>query len=110
VVYILDQVRALEAEMLKRIQQAGLEGLEPSIVILTRLLPDSIACCRHVEKVYGCKHTDILRVPFRNIVKPDGSQHRSASLGLHPADNAGPIPTGTAPRWHSWLGQCYTAR
>ncbi|XP_068343293.1 sucrose synthase-like [Pyrus communis] len=67
VVYILDQVRALESEMLKRIKQQGLD-ITPRIIILTRLLPDAVGttCGDRLEKVYGCEHSDILRVPFRD--------------------------------------------
>ena len=40
VVYILDQVRALEEEMRQRLLAQGLD-LEPQIVILTRLIPEA---------------------------------------------------------------------
>ncbi|KAL8160911.1 hypothetical protein V2J09_012400 [Rumex salicifolius] len=67
VVYILDQVRALEHEMLQRIKQQGLD-IEPRILIVTRLLPDAVGttCGQRLEKVYGTEHCHILRVPFRN--------------------------------------------
>nr|BAM68520.1 sucrose synthase [Mangifera indica]BAM68522.1 sucrose synthase [Mangifera indica]BAM68523.1 sucrose synthase [Mangifera indica]BAM68524.1 sucrose synthase [Mangifera indica]BAM68525.1 sucrose synthase [Mangifera indica] len=66
VVYILDQVRALEDEMLLRIKQQGLD-ITPRILIITRLLPDAVGttCGQRLEKVYGTKYSDILRVPFR---------------------------------------------
>ncbi|KAH0459940.1 hypothetical protein IEQ34_010603 [Dendrobium chrysotoxum] len=66
VVYILDQVRALENEMLLRIKQQGLD-ITPRILIVTRLLPDAVGttCGQHLEKVIGTEHTHILRVPFR---------------------------------------------
>ncbi|XVF35192.1 hypothetical protein REPUB_Repub18cG0124200 [Reevesia pubescens] len=66
VVYILDQVRALENEMLHRIKQQGL-NITPRILIITRLLPDAVGttCGQRVEKVYGTEYSDILRVPFR---------------------------------------------
>lgn len=66
VVYILDQVRALESEMLLRIKQQGL-NITPRIVIVTRLLPDAVGttCGQRLEKVLGTEHTHILRVPFR---------------------------------------------
>ncbi|KAK3424216.1 hypothetical protein EUGRSUZ_F01010 [Eucalyptus grandis] len=41
VVYILDQVRALESEMLHCIKQRGLD-ITPRILIVTRLLPDAV--------------------------------------------------------------------
>nr|BAA89049.1 sucrose synthase [Citrus unshiu] len=66
VIYILDQVRALEDEMLLRIKQQGLD-ITPQILIITRLLPDAVGttCGQRLEKVYGTKYSDILRVPFR---------------------------------------------
>ncbi|XP_072994916.1 sucrose synthase 1-like [Typha latifolia] len=66
VVYILDQVRALEEEMLLRIKQQGLD-ITPKILIVTRLLPDAVGttCGERIEKVIGTEHTNILRVPFR---------------------------------------------
>ena len=42
VVYILDQVRALEREMLKRIAAQGL-AIVPRILVITRLIPDAEA-------------------------------------------------------------------
>nr|AMN16535.1 sucrose synthase [Albuca bracteata] len=67
VVYILDQVRALEDEMLLRIKQQGL-SITPKILIVTRLLPDAVGttCGQRLEKVLGTEHTHILRVPFRS--------------------------------------------
>ncbi|KAJ4959491.1 hypothetical protein NE237_026602 [Protea cynaroides] len=67
IVYILDQVRALEAEMLQRIKQQGLD-VTPRILIVTRLLPDAVGttCNQRLEKVFGTEHTSILRVPFRS--------------------------------------------
>ncbi|KEH37657.1 putative sucrose synthase [Medicago truncatula] len=66
VVYILDQVRALENEMLRRIKQQGLD-IKPRILIITRLLPDAVGttCGERLEKVYDTEHCHILRVPFR---------------------------------------------
>ncbi|KAJ8621269.1 hypothetical protein MRB53_029798 [Persea americana] len=66
VVYILDQVRALEDEMLLRSKQQGLD-ITPRILIVTRLLPDAVGttCNQRLEKVLGTKHSSILRVPFR---------------------------------------------
>ncbi|KAA8548964.1 hypothetical protein F0562_000648 [Nyssa sinensis] len=66
VVYILDQVRALENEMLLRIQNQGLAVI-PKILIVTRLLPDAkgTTCNQRLERISGTEHTHILRVPFR---------------------------------------------
>ncbi|WCJ22253.1 Sucrose synthase [Euphorbia peplus] len=67
VVYILDQVRALENEMLLRIQQRGLD-VKPRILIVTRLIPDAkgTTCNQRMERVTGTEHTHILRIPFRS--------------------------------------------
>ncbi|WOL06669.1 hypothetical protein Cni_G15403 [Canna indica] len=66
IVYILDQVRALENEMLLRIKKQGLD-IDPKILIVTRLIPDAkgTTCNQRIERVSGTKHTHILRVPFR---------------------------------------------
>ncbi|KAG0588073.1 hypothetical protein KC19_2G213800 [Ceratodon purpureus] len=67
VVYILDQVRALESEMLENLQLQGLDFI-PKIVILTRLIPNAIGttCNQRIEKVHGSQFSHILRIPFRN--------------------------------------------
>ncbi|ESQ37888.1 hypothetical protein EUTSA_v10028435mg [Eutrema salsugineum] len=67
VVYILDQVRALETEMLMRIKRQGLD-ITPRILIVTRLIPDAkgTTCNQRLERVSGTEHTHILRVPFRS--------------------------------------------
>ncbi len=70
VVYILDQVRALEDEMRERLRQQGLK-IEPQIIIVTRLIPESEGtnCNQRMELVAGTENTHILRVPF---TKEDG--------------------------------------
>ncbi|KAJ1412597.1 Sucrose synthase [Sesbania bispinosa] len=67
VVYILDQVRALENEMLLRIKKQGLD-FTPRILIVTRLIPDAkgTTCNQRLERVSGTDFTHILRVPFRS--------------------------------------------
>lgn len=67
VVYILNQVRALEKEMLKRVEESGLD-IEPKIIILTRQIPDSRGTNCHIEreKVLGTQNAFIVRVPFRH--------------------------------------------
>ena len=68
VVYILDQVKALEAEMTRRLEAAGLGYAHPDIVILTRLIPNSkgTSCNERLEPVAGTQYCRILRVPFRD--------------------------------------------
>ena len=64
--YILDQVRALEKEMHKRIEQQGLDVV-PQILVVTRLIPDAkgTSCNQRLEKINGCSNAQILRVPFK---------------------------------------------
>lgn len=67
VVYVLDQVKALEEEMLTSIKNSGINA-NPKILILTRLIPNAegTSCNKRLEKVFDTKNTYILRVPFRN--------------------------------------------
>ncbi|MCL4807291.1 MAG: sucrose synthase [Thermoanaerobaculia bacterium] len=75
VVYILDQVRALEREMRERLAVQGVD-VEPRIVVVTRLIPDAgtTGCDRRLEPIDGCRSAVILRVPFReadgSVVRP----------------------------------------
>jgi len=66
VVYILDQVRALEREMRARLAAQGV-NVEPRILVVTRLISeaDGTACNQPLEKIHGCDSAAILRVPFR---------------------------------------------
>ncbi len=66
VIYILDQVRALEREMCERLARQGVT-VEPKIVVVTRLIPESAGtrCHERLEKITGCRNAVILRVPFR---------------------------------------------
>ena len=67
VIYILDQVRALEKYLANKFTQAGLE-LSPKIIILTRQIPDAegTTCDQRIEKVFGAVNCFILRVPFKD--------------------------------------------
>ncbi|XP_011047767.1 PREDICTED: sucrose synthase 7-like isoform X1 [Populus euphratica] len=66
VVYILDQVRALEEELLLKIRQQGL-SVKPQILVITRLIPHAggTKCNQEVEPIFGTKHSHIVRVPFK---------------------------------------------
>lgn len=70
VVYILDQVRALEKEMHRRLSDQGLD-IEPQILVLTRQIPQAqgTTCDQRLEDIVGTRNARILRVPFR---KPNG--------------------------------------
>jgi sucrose synthase len=67
VVYILDQVKALENEMTASLKHAGVNA-KPKILILTRLIPNSenTKCNLRLEKVYDTDNVWILRVPFKS--------------------------------------------
>ncbi len=67
VVYILDQVRALELEMRRRLFEQGLD-IEPQIVVISRLIPEAGAttCNQRLEPIQGTSNARILRVPFRD--------------------------------------------
>nr|WP_132974321.1 sucrose synthase [Thiogranum longum] len=66
IVYILDQVRALEKEMMQRLSEQGLD-IKPSIVVITRLIPEAegTTCDQRIESIAGTDYARILRVPFR---------------------------------------------
>lgn len=66
VVYILDQVRALEKEMRRRLAEQGID-IEPQIVVVTRLIPEAgdTTCDQRLEHIAGTRNARILRVPFR---------------------------------------------
>lgn len=71
IVYILDQVKALEEEMKKRIYSQGLD-IHPEILIISRLIPEAgeTTCDQPEEPVKGTTNARIIRVPFR---EKDGS-------------------------------------
>ena len=66
IVYILDQVRALEKEMYIQIREQGLD-IEPEIIVLSRLIPEcgETTCNQRLEDIVGTRNARILRVPFR---------------------------------------------
>ena len=67
VVYILDQVRALEEEVRRRLDAQGVDA-EPRILVVTRLIPEAegTTCDQRIERIAGTDHARILRVPFRD--------------------------------------------
>jgi len=75
VVYILDQVRALEKEMRRSLLEQGID-IDPQIVVLSRLIPEAgnTTCDQRIERIEGTQHARILRVPFRDehgeVVRP----------------------------------------
>ncbi|XP_057970912.1 sucrose synthase 6-like isoform X2 [Malania oleifera] len=75
VVYILDQVKALEEELTLRIREQGLHA-SPQILVVTRLIPEArgTKCNMELEAIHGTKHSHILRIPFKtekgDILRP----------------------------------------
>jgi sucrose synthase len=75
VVYILDQVRALEHAMRQSLRDQGLT-IDPQVVVVSRLIPDAdgTTCDVRLEPIVGTEHARILRVPFRtergDVVRP----------------------------------------
>lgn len=67
IVYILDQVRALENEIVDNIKKQGLQ-ITPQIIVVTRLIPEAqgTTCNQRIEKISGTHYSRILRVPFRS--------------------------------------------
>ncbi|KAL0364466.1 UNVERIFIED_CONTAM: Sucrose synthase 7 [Sesamum angustifolium] len=96
VVYILDQVKALEEELLLRIKQQGL-NVKPKILVVTRLIPDAKGnkCNQEMEPIVNTKHSHILRVPF-NTEKEF-------------LDHGSPVSTSTL-TWRDFLRQDATAK
>jgi sucrose synthase len=75
VVYVLDQVRALEREMRRRLDEQGLDVV-PRILVVTRLIPEceGTSCGERREPIAGTDHAVILRVPFhdaKNRIHPE---------------------------------------
>jgi sucrose synthase len=66
VVYILDQVRALEQEMRRGLYNQGL-NIAPQIVVVTRLIPEAegTTCDQRIEEIAATRNARILRIPFR---------------------------------------------
>ncbi len=66
VVYILDQVRALEEEMRSRLAEQGLD-IMPQILVVTRLIPEAegTKSNQRIEPIASTQNARILRVPFR---------------------------------------------
>jgi sucrose synthase len=66
VIYILDQVRALEKHLKDETRLAGLQ-LDPKIIVITRLIPNAgdTTCNQKKEKIFETDNSWILRIPFK---------------------------------------------
>src|SRR5690606_11024494 len=62
VIYILDQVRALEACLRERLSRCGLPEIEPRILVVTRLIPEAedTTCDQRLEKIHRTRSAHIL--------------------------------------------------
>ena len=67
VIYILDQVRALEKHLKNEIEKTGLDVV-PKIIVLTRMIPEAgdTTCNEKKEKIFQTANGWILRIPFRD--------------------------------------------
>ncbi len=88
VVYVLDQVKELEKQIRENATLAGLDvlgAIEPKIIVLTRLIPNSedTNCNQRLEKIYGSSNCWILRVPFRES-QPEITQNWISRFEIYP--------------------------
>ena len=67
VIYILDQVKALEQTLKAEIELTGLTVV-PKILVITRLIPEAgdTTCNQKLEKIHQTDNAWILRIPFRD--------------------------------------------
>ena len=67
VIYILDQVKALEKHLKREIELTGL-NIVPAIVVVTRFIPEAenTTCNVRKEKIHYTDNCWILRVPFKD--------------------------------------------
>lgn len=67
IVYILDQVKALEKFLAGSLKTSGLT-VAPKIIVVTRLIPQNECTCsnQRMEKIHGTHNSWILRIPFKD--------------------------------------------
>lgn len=67
VIYILDQVRALERYLKEKLALTGVDAA-PEIIVVTRLIPEAgdTTCDQLKEKIHNTDNGWILRIPFRD--------------------------------------------
>ncbi|WP_026735591.1 sucrose synthase [Fischerella sp. PCC 9605] len=87
VAYVLEQARNLENKLREEIRLAGLDllGIQPQVVILTRLIPncEGTHCDLRLEKLEGTENGWILRVPFREF-NPQVTQNWISKFEIWP--------------------------
>lgn len=67
VIYILDQVKALEKYLIREFELAGV-SIRPKIIVVTRQIPNAgnTNCDFRTEKIFHTKNCWILRIPFKD--------------------------------------------
>lgn len=85
---VLDRVKELEKQIQENAFLGGLDVLgkiEPKIIVLTRLIPNSedTSCNLGLEKINGSQNSWILRVPFRES-QPEITQNRDSRFEIIP--------------------------
>lgn len=67
VIYILDQVKALEEHLKQHLQSTGL-NITPKILVVTRRIPEAgnTSCSQKKEKIKQTENSWILRIPFKD--------------------------------------------
>ncbi|MEM6754968.1 MAG: hypothetical protein AAF630_18595 [Cyanobacteria bacterium P01_C01_bin.38] len=88
VVYVLDRVKELEKQIEENAKLGGLNvlgAIEPKIIVLTHLIPNSedTSCDKRLEKIYGSKNCWILRVPFHES-QPEINQNWISHFEIYP--------------------------
>ena len=68
VIYIMDQVKALEKQLVSELKSSGLANITPKIIVVTRLIPDNenTTCDQRLEKIFNTNNCWVLRVPFKD--------------------------------------------
>ncbi|MGB3636172.1 MAG: hypothetical protein WBA39_01060 [Rivularia sp. (in: cyanobacteria)] len=89
VVYVLDRVKELEKQIEENAKLGGLDVLgkiEPKIIVLTPLIPNSedTSCERRLEKIHGSKNCWILRVPGGES-QPEITQNWISRFEIYPS-------------------------
>jgi sucrose synthase len=88
VVSVLDRVKELEKQIEENAKLGGLDvlgNIEPKIIVLTALIPNSedTSCDGRLEKICGSKNCWILRVPFHES-EPEITQDWISRFGIIP--------------------------
>ncbi len=85
---VLDRVKELEKQIKQNAKLGGLDvlgAIEPKIIVLTRLIPNSedTNCNQRLEKIHGSQNCWILRVPSRES-QPEITQNWISRFEIYP--------------------------